>query len=205
MREVQIFWDEFWGLLIRKELNWRKRSALKMQLNLSVIIGHFRVVSSLCFKVRQSANSHANKTHFHNEVFPLSLVLKVSFWNSEMAYSWSAFTSHRRSIFQLFVWLPELLVTYTFRQAYGQHSTVVLFNGSHDSVDRCGVYGSDRAWMLWDPYVACQVRHQRNVAKCNQEFFKRPNRGSTEGRHDRMLHIFYKDCCVRSWNGVISS
>ena len=30
--------------------------------------------------------SHANKTHFHRKGFELNLVLKVSFWNLEMAY-----------------------------------------------------------------------------------------------------------------------
>ena len=50
--------------------------------------GHFRVVSSFCFKARLSAKPlirklffpRANKTHFHKEVkegFALSLVLKV--------------------------------------------------------------------------------------------------------------------------------
>ena len=38
-----------------------------------------------------------------------------------------------------------------------------------------------------------------------RNFFLRPNRGSTEGRHDRMLHIFYKYCCVSSWKGAISA
>ena len=49
-------------------------------------ICHFWVASRLCFKVRLSAKvlvwkrffySHANKTHFHEKGFALSLVLKV--------------------------------------------------------------------------------------------------------------------------------
>ena len=31
--------------------------------------------------------SHTNRTHFHNKGFALSLVLNVSFWNLDMAYS----------------------------------------------------------------------------------------------------------------------
>ena len=31
-------------------------------------------------------NYDANKTHFHNKGFALSLVLKWDFWNSEIAY-----------------------------------------------------------------------------------------------------------------------
>ena len=31
--------------------------------------------------------SHANRTHFHNKGFTFSLVLNVSFWNLDVAYS----------------------------------------------------------------------------------------------------------------------
>ena len=43
-------------------------------------ITHFRVASSLCFKGNNFTDlfySHANKTHFHNKGFALSLVLKA--------------------------------------------------------------------------------------------------------------------------------
>ena len=54
-------------------------------------IGHFRVVLSLCFKVRLSAKpliwkcffSHANKTHFHNKGFALGLILKVRVFGTQ--------------------------------------------------------------------------------------------------------------------------
>ena len=38
--------------------------------------GHLRVVPSLCFKMRLSVYSRANKTHFHKEGFARSFVLK---------------------------------------------------------------------------------------------------------------------------------
>ena len=38
------------------------------------------------FKFEDGFYSYANKIHFHNKGLALSLVLKVSFWNSEMAY-----------------------------------------------------------------------------------------------------------------------
>ena len=58
--------------------------------DLEVVIGHFRVAPSLCFNARLSAKpliySHANITLLHKKGFTLSLVLKVSSWNSGMAY-----------------------------------------------------------------------------------------------------------------------
>ena len=59
------------------------------------LTGYLWVASSLCFKAKLGAKpdmkmiiySHANKTHFHNKGFTLSLVLKSeSFWNSELSY-----------------------------------------------------------------------------------------------------------------------
>ena len=58
------------------------------------LIHNFLVTASLFFHMKlllimkMISYSNANKTYFHKKSFALSLVLKVRFWNSEMAYSY---------------------------------------------------------------------------------------------------------------------
>ena len=60
-----------------------------LQWKIIFLIGYFRVASSLCFKseakceaidTKMIFNYDANKTHFHNKGFALSLALKVRFF-----------------------------------------------------------------------------------------------------------------------------
>ena len=65
-----------WVRLIRFDV-WINRRTCVIWVDL---IGHFRVPKSLV--VKMSFNYDANKTHFHNKGFALSLVLKVRFFGT---------------------------------------------------------------------------------------------------------------------------
>ena len=73
-------WEPTWSILKRKAFSNRPFPSSEKS--------HFQSEAKCeAIDMKMIFNYDANKTHFHNKGFALSLVLKVRFfWNTEMAY-----------------------------------------------------------------------------------------------------------------------
>ena len=115
------FWDRFWGPDGQLLLN--RPNCLKLS-------------QSLCFRAKLSGKSliwngffyfHANKTHFHNQGFALSLVLKVSVFGTR---KWPiVFSIPKNGPRGLWEWSKLISVSFWFLKGRMQVDDLKLFWG----------------------------------------------------------------------------